>query len=208
MARKAWLRSLKEHGYPMEEAAYLRFIGRTVQAAQEILVDIFGPSLPFEQVFNRRQAYYDEDIDLNGIPVKAGLLELLRFLEEKSIPMAVGSSTPCWFAARKLDHVGLTSHFEAVVCGDMVERGKPEPDLFLEAARRLGIDPERCIVLEDSEAGIVAAYRAGMLPLMIPDLKPPSAEMEALAYRILPSLHEALPLFETFLCDGIPGIQG
>jgi HAD superfamily hydrolase (TIGR01509 family) len=204
MARIAWTRALSEQGFQLDETNYLRMVGRTVQDARVILDEIFGPELPFERVFNQRQAYYDQDIDLNGIPIKPGLLELLVYLEDHQIPKAVASSTPCWFASRKLERAGIDQRFKATVCGDMVERGKPAPDLFLEAARRIAQPPERCVVLEDSEAGIVAAHAAGMVPVMVPDLKQPAPEICALAYRVLPSLHEALPLMEGFLKYGLP----
>ncbi|RPJ42856.1 MAG: HAD family phosphatase, partial [Chloroflexi bacterium] len=125
-------------------------------------------------------------------------------LEDNHIPKAVASSTPCWFALRKLTRAGIERRFLTTVCGDMVARGKPAPDLFLEAARRMDLLPGQCVVLEDSEAGIVAAHAAGMIPLMIPDLKQPTPEIRALAYRVLPSLYEVIPLMEVFLLNGLP----
>lgn len=202
MARKAWAKALADHGYPIKDVEYLRLVGRTVQDAEVILKDLYGPALPFQQVFERRQAYYDQDIEQNGIPLKPGLLELLAYLDEKNIVKAVASSTPCWFAVRKLAHVGIEKRFSAVVCGDMVERGKPAPDLFLEAARRINMRPEQCVVLEDSEAGIAAAHAAGMVPVMIPDLKPPTEDTTAMAYRILPTLLEVMPLIGEMLRGG------
>jgi HAD superfamily hydrolase (TIGR01509 family) len=204
MARKAWTRALQEHGFQLDEPSYLRMVGRTVQDAELILGEIFGPKLPFLSVFDQRQVYYDLDITENGIPLKPGLLELLTFLEEKQIVKAVGTSTPCWFATVKLAHTEIEHRFSAVVCGDEVARGKPAPDMFLEAARRIAIPPERCIVLEDSEAGILAAASAGMLPIMIPDLKQPTPEVQQAAYCILPSLTEVIPLIDHLLSNGMP----
>jgi HAD superfamily hydrolase (TIGR01509 family) len=206
MARQAWTRALNETGFLLDEVSYLRLLGRTVQDARGILNDIFGAELPFDLIFSRRQAYYELDIHENGIPIKPGLHELLAFLEQHGIPKAVASSTPCWFARQKLEHSGLLDRFSAVVCGDDVPRGKPAPDLFLEAARRLDVSPHLCLVLEDSEAGIHAAYSAGMLPVMVPDLKQPSPDVRDLAYRILPDLHSVIPLVESFLREGIPSI--
>lgn len=204
MARKAWKRALSEEGFSIDDAEYLRLIGRTVQDAEMILKEVFGNGLPFQQIFDQRQAYYDLDIEQNGIPVKPGLLELFDYLEAKQITKAVASSTPCWFAVRKLAHVGIEKRFCTIVCGDMVERGKPAPDLFLETARRINMPPEQCVVLEDSEAGIQAAYSAGMVPIMVPDLKPPSADTAAAAYRILPTLYDVIPLLEEMLRNGVP----
>lgn len=204
MARRAWTRALADLGYDLDGNEYLRLVGRTVQDAEHILTGLFGPALPFREVFVRRQAYYDQDIEQNGIPVKPGLLDLLAFLDNHHITRAVGSSTPCVFGRRKLAAAGLADRFSVVVCGDMVARGKPAPDLFLETARQIDYSPERCVVLEDSEAGILAAHEAGALPVMVPDLKQPAAEVEAIAYRVLPTLQAVIPLMEGFLKDGLP----
>lgn len=204
MARKAWTKALTEHGYQLDEKAYLRLVGRTVRDAEGIFLELFGGDMPFLKVYERRQAYYDADIADNGIPVKAGLLDLLDFLEANEIPKAVASSTPGWFAEQKLKRVGIYERFDAMVCGDQVQQGKPAPDLFLEAARRLGYPPRLCAALEDSEAGILSAYQAGVLPMMVPDLKPASPETAGLAYGIYPSLKEVIPVFEGFLKEGLP----
>jgi HAD superfamily hydrolase (TIGR01509 family) len=204
MARKALTRALADRGFQLDEASYLNLLGRSVGDNQAILTEMFGQELPFSQVFSQRQAYYEEDIAENGIPIKAGLLELLDFLEMNNIPKAVASSAPKWFAIHKLSHAGIDNRFQAIVCGDEVPMGKPAPDIFLEAARQIGVGPKCCVVLEDSEAGIRSAYSAGMLPILVPDLKPPSAEMNGLAHQIVPSLCEIRPIFEAFLRDGLP----
>lgn len=205
MARAAWTRALAENGYVLDESSYLRFIGRTLPDTQAVLYDLFGPDLPYEQIFELRQAYYDADIEQNGILVKPGTRELLDFLEAHQVLKAVASSTPCWFATRKLAAAGLEQRFQVIVCGDMAARGKPFPDLFLEAARRIDYPSRKCMVLEDSEAGILAAHSAGMLPVMVPDLRLPSPEVRALTYRVFSTLFEVIPLIDGFLRDGFPG---
>ena len=77
-----------------------------------------------------------------------------------------------------------------MIAGDQVQRGKPAPDIFLAATAQLGVLPEGCLVLEDSDAGIQAAYEAGMTPVMIPDMKPPSEKSLAFAHRIFGGLGE------------------
>ena len=86
-----------------------------------------------------------------------------------------------------------------MIAGDQVDKGKPAPDIFLAAAARLDILPERCLVLEDSDAGIQAAYNAGMTPVMIPDMKPPSEKSLAFAHRIFGRLDE----FHHYLREGL-----
>lgn len=204
MAKKAWTRALGESRYQLDDVVYLRMVGRTALDAQGVLAEVFGPDLPYQDLYSLRQAYYEEDIELNGVPIKQGLLELLDFLEEHAVPKAIASSTSSLFALRKLERAGIAHRFQTIVCGDQVSRGKPAPDLFLEAARQIGFPPDRCIVLEDSEAGIRAGHAAGAVPIMIPDLKQPEPEIYHLAYRVLPTLHEVIPLLDQFLKEGLP----
>lgn len=204
MARAAWTRALAEHGYQLDDRSYLNIVGRTVRDAESVLIDLFGVDLPFKKVFEQRQAFYEADIETNGIPVKAGLIDLLDFLEANHITKAVASSTPRWFALHKLERVGIRTRFDVLVCGDEVPHGKPAPDLFVEAARQIGYPARLCVALEDSEAGIMAAHQAGALPIMIPDLKPATPEIAGLAYGVYSSLSEVIPVLDGFLTEGLP----
>ena len=91
---------------------------------------------------------------------------------------------------QEIRDAGLAPFFQKIICGDMVERSKPAPDIFLKAAEELGVNPEVCYVIEDSYNGIRGAHTAGMHPIMVPDMLPPTDEMEKLAEQIFPSLFE------------------
>jgi beta-phosphoglucomutase-like phosphatase (HAD superfamily) len=116
-------------------------------------------------------------------------LELIAWMEERSIPRAIATSSIRSDAERTLGPV--IARFHAIVTGDQVTRGKPDPEIYLRAALALGIDPRECAALEDSEPGIAAAHAAGMRAMMVPDLKQPSAEVRAITHGIYPSLVEA-----------------
>jgi beta-phosphoglucomutase-like phosphatase (HAD superfamily) len=126
-----------------------------------------------------------------GVAIKPGLVEMLDLLELHRVPKAVATQTGSQSAAHRLAIVGVGQRFQAL--------GKPAPDLYLEASRRLDIPPGRCIALEDSEPGIQSAYAAGMIPILIPDMKQPSAEVRLLAHRIFKSLNEAHSFFADVL---------
>ena len=130
-------------------------------------------------------------IDQHGAPTKPGLTSLLDWLEMRAMPRAVATSSGRASADRLLQSAGVRARFEIIVGGDDVANGKPAPDLFLLAADRLGVAPSDCVVLEDSGPGIHAAHRAGMRPILVPDLQQPTDEVQALAYRVCKSLHEA-----------------
>ncbi len=99
---------------------------------------------------------------------------------------AVATSTRRDRAEAQLAQQGLLQRFAALVGGNEVERGKPEPDIFLLAASRLSVAPEDCVVLEDSEPGVRAALAAGMMPIMVPDMHAPSPSLLARAPLVLP----------------------
>ena len=115
-----------------------------------------------------------------GVPCKPGLKELLATLEEKGIPRIVASSSPRNMIEQNLQTTGTARYFHDVVCGADVQRSKPAPDIFLEAARRLGLDCRDCVVLEDSFNGVRAGHAAGALTVMVPDLAQPDEEIRQL----------------------------
>jgi len=190
MAKTAWGRALADWGLALPDDLYLQLIGRAAPDTKALLFAAFGSALPIEEAYARKQEYLDQEIALNGVALKPGLLELLAFLDAAGTPKAVASSTHRAFVLRKLGIAGVIARFDALACGDEVANGKPAPDVFLLAAERLGVSPWPCIVLEDSDAGIRGAHAAGMIPILVPDLKLPSAEVAALAYRVFPSLLE------------------
>lgn len=134
-----------------------------------------------------------------GIPVKPGVVELLDFLAARGLPLAVATSAGRATAEHHLGHAGLLDRFTALATRDDVERAKPYPDVYLEAARRLGVASERCVAFEDSNVGLTAAHAAGAMAIMVPDILPPTDEVRAKCLRIVPDLHAALRLLREHL---------
>lgn len=191
LARDAWERAMAEWGCRIPDALYLSVVGRTAQSAQEVFRQALGADLPMEAICQRKEQYLENALAQQGPPLKPGLLELLAQLEQWSVPRAVASSTARHRVVDRLAQAGVSEYFSVIVGGDDVVHGKPAPDLFLSAARQLGVAPSECVVLEDSDAGIHAASAAGMLSVMVPDLKPPTDESGRLALRVASSLHDA-----------------
>ena len=130
----------------------------------------------------------------DGVPLKDGCIEILDFLREQGIKIAIATSTNKEVSLRNLTNLSLTDKYDALVTGDMVENGKPAPDIFLEAARLIGADPDETIVVGDSSFDMIGAHRAGMRPVMVIDLSTPSAEAEPLCFAIYHSLYEVIDL--------------
>jgi HAD superfamily hydrolase (TIGR01509 family) len=134
-----------------------------------------------------------------GIPVKPGVVELLDFLAGRGLPLAVATSAGRATAEHHLGRAGLLDRFTTLATRDDVERAKPHPDVYLEAARRLGVAPERCLAFEDSNIGLEAAHAAGAMAFMVPDLLQPLPETRARSLEIFPDLHAALRLLSQHL---------
>jgi HAD superfamily hydrolase (TIGR01509 family) len=192
MSRVAWERTLAERGYTISNEQYLELIGITVADVEKKMRQWYGPEIPFESIYARKIALVDETIASQGIPQKPGLLAFLAFVDSLGWRKAVATSTGRERAIYKLKVTDLESRFDAVVGGDEAKHGKPAPDIFLLAAQRLGVPPEHCLALEDSDPGVLAARAAGMQVIIIPDLKQPSPETLQAAWQVLPDLYQAV----------------
>jgi HAD superfamily hydrolase (TIGR01509 family) len=137
---------------------------------------------------------YEAQVLAEPVPVKAGAVAVLECLRERQIPIALATSTQAPIAARKLELAGLDGYFEIAVTGDQTSRGKPDPEPYVEALRRLGQAARECWALEDSDNGVVSAHRAGMLVVQVPDLIEPADEVRALGHPVVDSLLDVLTL--------------
>ena len=126
------------------------------------------------------------------VPEKPGLHELLTYLHAQGVKIAVASSSLAHVVENNLRNAGVWEYFDAVVTGEQVKRGKPEPDIFLEAAKRLGLHPEECYVFEDGINGTRAGLAAGCATVMIPDLTAPTEDLINSCAGVYPSLLTAL----------------
>jgi len=201
IARRAWRRALKEFGYHLTDDLYITLVGRNARDGRRLLRAAMGDDFPLEACEFRAREIYGRLIDADDIPVKTGLMELLDFLETRSIKTAVATSTSRKWAIPKLTGTELISRFATVVTGDDVLNGKPHPDIFLAASHDIGVKPEQCIVLEDSLNGIRAAKAAGMIPIMVPDLIQPTDEIRSMAHSVAATLCEAKTVIAQLL-DG------
>jgi len=191
VATRAWKKTFIDLGYTLTDELNLAMIGRNEPDANAVIAQVMGADFPVDRCRRQANACYVALLEKEGIPLKYGLTGLLDFLKQRTIALAVATSTPRSLALHKLRRTGLDIRFSAIVTGDDAARGKPEPDLFLAAARQLNASPNRCVVLEDSPAGIRAGHAAGMIPIMIPDMIPPDEALRRIAYTIVPSLWEA-----------------
>lgn len=183
-----WQEAANALGYPMtkEQALGMRSLNRGAGLAK--MESYFGPGVDYDAIRAKRIALMDAFVEEAGIAVKPGIQDLLAFVKEKGIATAIATSSPLERTKQYLTKVGLQDSFDKLISGYMVEKGKPEPDIYLYAAKELSLEPSDCMVLEDSPAGILAAHRAGCVPVMIPDQDAPDEETGKLLFACVESL--------------------
>lgn len=187
LARDAWHEVGRRLGCPIGEGVFARILGATPQASAKVFREAFGDGFDYPLARKMCSEWMEERIDRHGVPVKPGLGKLLIDLRDAGIRRAVASSSPRATVEKYLRLTGLAHFFDAVIGAEDVARSKPAPDSFLVAARALETRPERCLVLEDSENGLLAARNAGMKAVCVPDLTLPG-EAALSAAAVLPSL--------------------
>lgn len=162
--------------------------GLNAVATKIKMLERYGDDFPYDAYKQEMSQLFHSRYDNGRLPMKPGVVELLAFLKDNKIKTALASSTRSQVVIRELSDAGIIEYFDEVVCGDMVKRSKPAPDIFEKACETLNVKPENAYAIEDSYNGIRSAHSAGMRTIMVPDLLEPTDEMEILTEVILPSL--------------------
>jgi len=187
--RDAMVLAAGERGHEMPLPLFLRMIGLPGDSSRLVLTDHFGAGFDVDAFWKASAAHFYV-MTQTQLCLKAGVVELLDALDQSGLPRAIATSSRHQDAEHHLGSQNLLGRFNTVVAQGDYARGKPNPDPFLTAAARLGIDPADCLALEDSHNGVRAASSAGMMTIMVPDLLDPTQEMESLCVRIARDLHE------------------
>jgi HAD superfamily hydrolase (TIGR01509 family) len=194
----AWMRVADHMGVKLQREEYLTVVGRAAPDAIAVLVNLFGGKQRLELAHARVVADLDAIPAEQRFPLKAGTMEVLAALSELRIPCAVASSSARDEIEARLASAGVRTFFAALAGGDEVSRGKPDPEVYVLAARRLGVDPKLCVAFEDSTNGARAALAAGAKLVLVPDLVRPNDEICDQALKVLRSLTEAKPQLQSW----------
>lgn len=160
---EATRRVLKEEGiekFEMED--FIDSIGKTDHAAWSVLVEKYNLQTPMQEMIDRMKEYQKKVVKRDGFLPIDGVKDYIRSLSEQGFKLAVASSSPKDTIERVTSSLGIQQYFDALVSGEEVEKSKPAPDVYLEAARQLDVDPKECIAIEDAYNGLLAAKDAGM----------------------------------------------
>lgn len=185
---QCWKEVASRHNIPDIEKAILACTGTTMVRTREIMLNLYGADFPYDEYARESSAIFHSRYGGGRLPMKPGVKELLTFLKEHDKKIALASSTRQQVVTDELRDAGIIEYFDRIICGDMVSRSKPAPDIFLKACEELNISPSDSYAIEDSYNGIRAAHAGGLHPIMVPDLLPADEEMQSLAEIVLPNL--------------------
>lgn len=193
---RAWKEAGKAAGFDISQDTLLRTRAINKADARKIFQDALGPEFDYDALQKARTVISEEIIAQSTDLLLPGVAETLDHLKARGYPLAVASSTGRDKTVSHLEHAGLLHYFDAVVGGDMIARGKPNPDIFLKAAELLGVDPADCMVVGDTPADIRAAVAAKMCPVLIPDCVTPDETIMSMCHRVLDSMHQLISVIE------------
>lgn len=189
---EGYVKVMAEKGYTITEEFYKKLLGKTLKTAYELFFQEYGNEFPMDEVLEQVHKYVADVFENDGVPLKKGLLELLQYLKSNNYLTIVATSSTRVRVDHILELANITQYFNDSICGDEVTHGKPNPEVFLRACQKLGVEPSEAIVLEDSEAGIQAASSANIPVICIPDMKYPEPEYEKMTKQILNSLDQII----------------
>lgn len=184
--RDAYHEVAKEDGFDFSDDFYVTLLGKNQKSIFKTFTDHYGDDFPIADVFARTHQKIRERYDREGVPVKEGLEDLLKTCRKLGLKTVVATSSERSRVDDLLQRTGLTEYFDESICGDEIENGKPNPEIFLKAAEKVGVRPEQAWVLEDSKAGIEAAHRANIPVICVIDLIEP--DNSSLCLDVVPSL--------------------
>ena len=190
LMHQIWHEVGAEMGWPQPGRDYLEFVGNGRSVIFEKMLTFYGPDFPKEEFLTTCSQTLQDRVEQFGVPLKPGVREILDFLKQQNIPIAIATSTAMRRTGKRMELTGLAPYFSAMITGDQVTHGKPDPEIYLLACKALGTDPSRTLAVEDSRNGILSATAAGMPTVMIPDMIPPTPELEALLWNRFDSLSD------------------
>lgn len=187
-----WQEMMDEDGREFNLDIFKKSIGLRSEDSYEYYKSVYGDDFDYPAYKAESRIRYFKRIEKNGVPVKKGLYEIFDYLKSISCKISLATSTSSQTALALMKKINLYDKFDAFVCGDDVKNGKPNPEVFLTAADKLGLDPKDCVAFEDSINGIKSAHAAGMTTVMVPDLLEPTDEIKPMIDFLCEDLGKAI----------------
>lgn len=180
------------YGEAASDDLLLNSLGVNSETAENFAKAVYGDNYPYKEIRQKADEMEVQYVREHGVPVKKGLYDVLERLKKNDVLLALATSSRKEIATEYLRRANVIHFFNTIVCGDEIENGKPDPEIFLKAAAELNCEPENCLILEDSENGITAAAKSGGIPLLIKDIKEPPDNIIAMAHKYYLSMQDLL----------------
>lgn len=193
-----WLWAANKEGVSMPMWLIDSFKGAMPQNSAKMFDDYYKGTKDYWKLRQLRSDHVHEIRKTESVPVKPGLINLLNFIKENNLSCAVATSTQRSSAEKSLHVIGAWDYLDAVVYGDEVLKGKPEPDIFLKAAKDINCEPEECIVIEDSINGIKAGYAARMKVVHVPDTISIDDDIKKMTSVICKDLNQVIEVIKSY----------
>ncbi len=197
ISHRAWQQFLQPYNAQLSPEQTQSLVGLRGDISAEMVQQFFDLPLSPPEIQKQKAAIF-ATMRQADVPVMAGLFDLVEKLSTLNIRWGVGTSSPHEHATTILKQLNLTAHCQAIAGGDEVPHGKPAPDIYLLAAKRLAVDPQTCLVFEDSGPGSRAAVAAGMRVIAVPNNDTKNSDFRH-ATAVLPSLTAVCHQLEQFL---------
>lgn len=173
---------------------YQQAIGLNRASEKKLFEQVVGRTFPYDEYRDKCSRQIKQVIAEEGIPVKAGAYMLLQYLKTNRYKIALATSTSKKSAMSHLEMSKMTEYFDVIVTGDMVEKGKPDPEIYLKACKGLEMVPQNAVAIEDSPNGLKSATAAGLRTIMVEDMIPYTPSLEPYVSMNLKSLTDVLEL--------------
>lgn len=196
-SNEGWLWAAEQLGVDMPMWLIDSFKGAPAELCCKFFDDYYKGAIDYWEAKELRTQHVYKIRETEGIPVKKGVKEVFEYIRNNGLKCAVATSTRRESAEKTLHKIGVWDYLDAVVYGDEVEHGKPEPDIFLCAAKAIGISPSEAVVVEDSINGIKAGYAAGMRVVHIPDTIAIDDDIRKLTYMVCADLNGLIDVVES-----------
>jgi len=196
LSKELWRELAEKRGYNFENGFFDKMVGLDLEDTKKAFKEDYGQDFPYLKMREEKNKLLEKHVKENGVPVKEGLLETIDYLKKNQYNLAVASSSHREKIEFYLDSISIKDKFDYIIGGDEVEKSKPNPEIFLKGVNELGVSRGEALILEDSAHGIMAADRAGIKVILIPDLVEHPPEIEGLVYKKLNSLRELKNMLE------------
>ena len=194
-----WQKLMDENGYEYSIDVFKQTVGRRKKEVEQFYYSKYGKDFPYRKLSEIQRNNYINFVMTKGAPVKKGLYEILEFLKDNDIKIALATSTSRQTSLINLESAKVEKYFDTLVCGEDVTNGKPDPEVFLTAAKKIGIEPEQCVAFEDSFNGIRSAVAAGMTTVMVPDFIQPTDEILTMVNYLCSDLSNAVEVLKNVI---------